>query len=715
MNSSSDTDLNITNDLLRSFKEYSCSDLDSSGSCNVQAQNRHPLSAAINTVMGHKAKFYETLNSAAHISDILNNVPNAIVQTPTNKQILKRKTNMRFTRKYILFCDTCDEMCDDGWCSTCELKTKKRKSNFMIYIPLEQQIKYSLNKHFELISDYLNRPKNRSICDIDDGAHYKNVCCENKGDTVLSFTLNTDGVQPYRSKKNSIWPVQLYQNFLPPTIRYKPENVLLCSLYFGAKKPNMNKILHHLATEIDWMQRNRVKFMRSGKLFQCIPIVMYCSADLPARAMLSGLKTYSGSNACTACVHEGLTITDRTGGKYTRYVKVNPEPEARSHNKFLSAAVNFNELSPNERYGLITVPPMILFPQFDFSKGFVIDYMHNIALGVMRLLLDLWMGCHRLSNKSKSLKPMTKKNRDKLDKRLLSLQPPEYITRKPRSVQERGFYKASEYRNLLLYFLPYALRGLLDESKVKHFQLLSAATYILLQSELNENEINQAGEMLTTFADRFEEIYGKETVTMNVHILRHYAETVKNCGPIWAYSMFSFEKKMGFVTKAVKNSTDSLETISFHYCMDRIEPTPTNNEIRMIRPKEMKISENERKIIFESGVKSCSDVLIVSDSINLRGHLFKSIRSIKTKSIDHFIQMKNGDIGAVQMYIQLSGNLYVILICYEIVEREHHLLRIKPNDQFKIYLCSEICSKLIYMKFGCFEIVSKEPNFFETR
>lgn len=157
----------------------------------------------------------------------------------------------------------------------------------------------------------------------------------------------------------------------------------------------MNKILHHLATEIDWMQRNKVKFMRSGKLFQCIPIIMYCSADLPARAMLSGLKTYSGSNACTACVHEGLTITDRTGGKYTRYVKVKPEPEARSHYKFLSAAVNFNELSPNERYGLITVPPMILFPQFDFSKGFVIDYMHNIALGVMRLLLDLWMGCHR--------------------------------------------------------------------------------------------------------------------------------------------------------------------------------------------------------------------------------------------------------------------------------------------------------------------------------
>lgn len=354
------------------------------------------------------------------------------------------------------------------------------------------------------------------------------------------------------AKKNSIWPVQLYQNYLPPTIRFKPENVLLCCLFFGAKKPNMNILLHNLASEIDWLQRNKIKFLRSGKLFQCAPIVMFCSADLPARAMLSGLKTYSGSNACTACVHEGQQITDATRKKYTRYVKLIPEPELRNHDKFLFAAVNFNELPPKERYGLISIPPMILFPQFDLSKGFVIDYMHNIALGVMRLLLDLWMGCHRLSNKSALCKPMSKMNRDMLDKRLMALQPPEYVTRKPRSVQDRGFYKASEYRNLLLFFLPYALRGLLEDKKVKHFKLLSAATYILSQSEVNVVEINQAGQMLTTFADQFESIYGRETIRMNVHIVRHYAETVKNCGPIWAYSMFSFEKKWVLLQKPLK-------------------------------------------------------------------------------------------------------------------------------------------------------------------
>lgn len=124
----------------------------------------------------------------------------------------------------------------------------------------------------------------------------------------------------------------------------------------------MNMLLYKLATEIDRLQCDKIKFIRSGRLFQYIPIVMFCSADLPARAMLSGLKTYSGADACTACLHGRQQITDATGKKYTRYVKVSPEPELRNHRKFLFAAMNFNELSPKERYGLISIPPMILFP-----------------------------------------------------------------------------------------------------------------------------------------------------------------------------------------------------------------------------------------------------------------------------------------------------------------------------------------------------------------
>lgn len=356
--------------------------------------------------------------------------------------------------------------------------------NFLVYIPLAQQIKLTLDKHFDLIMDYSNRPKNESISDIDDGLVYKQTVSKNPGSIVLSLTINTDGGQVYKSKNHSIWPVQIYQNFLPPNIRFKPENILLCALYFGEHKPLITKIMHPLAEEIDWLQENGIKFIRNGSMLKCIPVVMFASVDWPVRATLSGRKTYAGVQACSMCLHPAKSIVDHTGSKYVRYVKITPEPQQRKHNEVVQAVNYIGIKKTKNSYGLITVPAMIMFPQFDLVFGFVIDYMHNALLGVMRLLLDFWMDNHRLCKNSKRFKPMSQQNRNKLDQRLLALKPYENITRKPRSVQDRGRYKAIEYRNLLLYYLRYGLQGLLDDRKLKHFELLSAATYILLKYEV---------------------------------------------------------------------------------------------------------------------------------------------------------------------------------------------------------------------------------------
>ena len=68
---------------------------------------------------------------------------------------------------------------------------------------------------------------------------YKKVLCQSSDDLLdvfcgkeyrthtflmspdnLSFTLNTDGVAVFRSSKNSLWPVWLVINELPPAERY---------------------------------------------------------------------------------------------------------------------------------------------------------------------------------------------------------------------------------------------------------------------------------------------------------------------------------------------------------------------------------------------------------------------------------------------------------------------------------------------------------------
>lgn len=86
-----DTSSDISKDVLRSFKEYSTSELDDMS--DVAIENKHPLSVQINYVMRHKAKFFNTLSSAANVGIILNNAPNAIVKMPTKISTLKKHKN----------------------------------------------------------------------------------------------------------------------------------------------------------------------------------------------------------------------------------------------------------------------------------------------------------------------------------------------------------------------------------------------------------------------------------------------------------------------------------------------------------------------------------------------------------------------------------------------------------------------------------------------
>ena len=46
---------------------------------------------------------------------------------------------------------------------------------------------------------------------------------------------------------------------------------------------------------------------------------------------------------------------------------------------------------------------------------------------------------------------------------------------------------------------------------------------------------------LTKFVIKVEELYGISSSKFNVHCLTHLAHCVKDCGPLWATSAFTFE------------------------------------------------------------------------------------------------------------------------------------------------------------------------------
>ena len=100
----------------------------------------------------------------------------------------------------------------------------------------------------------------------------------------VSFILNTDGVQIFRSSTYSIWPIWLAVNELPPNERYvqviqlnvmkthnhtslicrfSKRNMILAGLWYSRDKPTMTTFLRPLIDELNCLYKD-------GNVTKCV-------------------------------------------------------------------------------------------------------------------------------------------------------------------------------------------------------------------------------------------------------------------------------------------------------------------------------------------------------------------------------------------------------------------------------------------------------------
>ena len=48
--------------------------------------------------------------------------------------------------------------------------------------------------------------------------------------------------------------------------------------------------------------------------------------------------------------------------------------------------------------------------------------------------------------------------------------------------------------------------------------------------------------MLLEFCESFEKLYGKENYNINLHLHGHLKECILDCGPVYSFWLFSFER-----------------------------------------------------------------------------------------------------------------------------------------------------------------------------
>ena len=266
--------------------------------------------------------------------------------------------------------------------------------------------------------------------------------------------------------------------------------------------------------------------------------------DAPARSFVKCIIGHAGYNACERCTIEGSRVQHRT-------VYLNNDSwEKRTSAEFSSGAFIGNHqqsLSPLVELGI------------DCVNQFSLDYMHLVLLGVVKRILQFLKkgpnGC-RLSNQLIS----------QISDRLISHngRMPSEFNRQPRSLDDLCYWKATEFRQFLLYHGPVVLKGIVSSEVYQHFLALHLVISMLLKDGIHEDEemLAYVQSLIVWFVDSAPHIYGKIFNVYNVHSLVHLVDDVTyfQCS-LNHISAFKFENYMQTIKKSVKNSCNPVGQI----------------------------------------------------------------------------------------------------------------------------------------------------------
>lgn len=449
---------------------------------------------------------------------------------------------------------------------------------------------------------------------------------------------------------------------------------------------------------------------RNGKQYRFLPLITQCNLDLPAKAKVQGLVNHNGYYACGYCQHPGVLVKSHKSKKsVVRFIQKNGVTE-RTHEHFIEMYRNLNR---KETFGVKHLSCMLAAIGVDLVHVFGIDYLHCVLLGVVRKQLDLLLNT---TNKSEPFY-ITKKKQDALDKRLTSIKPPMEIGRKPRSIFERANFKGNELRSILLYYIRFCLEDLLPLRYINHIQLLSSAIYLLLQEKISQDDLQLAESRLIEYADQFENLYGPNNITMNVHLLRHIGNAIRHHGPLWTQSTFGFETNNGVIVASKNAKRNFLHQLAWKYSV-KLTLNPTENStvadsvISIGAKVANKISHHEMKTINDFGFDFSSNSTVYS-SILIRGTKYTSTIYKTVSTIDYFVRFKDGTIGAIKFYFIHESNVYAFVECYETIGSVDHLEKIQSTETNAVHVINEISNKLIYMANRKFEVITSIPNKFE--
>ena len=346
----------------------------------------------------------------------------------------------------------------------------------------------------------------------------------------ISLDINIDGLPIFKSSSGQLWPILGLIKNLPV------KDPFVIGIYYGMSKPaDITEYLSYFVEDVRSLAETGLNF--SGINFPVVISAFIC--DAPARAFVKQIKGHSGYYACERCTQRGVYLQKVTFPS--------TDSPLRTDELFSEMAYENHQTG---RSPLMNIPAKLV-------TQFPLDYMHLICLGVTRRLILLWKrGPLRCRISAQSVR--------EISELLVSLKGfvPREFARKPRSLMDIDRWKATEFRQFLLYTGPVVLSQTLPDEMYKNFLILSVAVHILLSPHLcRPTLLNNAKILLVNFVEHFGDLYGKDQIVYNVHSLIHIHQDAVQYGPLDNVSAFPFENYLGKLKKLVRKPSQPLQQI----------------------------------------------------------------------------------------------------------------------------------------------------------
>lgn len=390
----------------------------------------------------------------------------------------------------------------------------------------------------------LQTPRNYVIRSVEPGSYFhfglenclKNLIFHCNSSEILNsdcleVLINIDGLPLAKSSSSQFYPILC-------SLIINKSFIDIVGIYHGYEKTlDPNFFLSDFINEAVQLTKNGVTLNKKHFSFKINGFI----CDVPAKSFILQTKGNSGYFSCSKCNIEGKYINGRV---------CFPEEKItlRTDNSFRQ------KLQDEHHIGTSIIEQL---PNFNIIKSFAIDPMHLLYLGVVKKIIHLW-----INGKAPSKLPY--KNILNISDLLVSIKKqkiPCEFNRKSRALGEYKRWKATEFRQFLLYTGPVVLKNVLNNDMYLNFITLPIAVTILSNHHLQSQFIEQSENCFKYFFQTFLILYGKDNASHNVHNVLHLANDSRYFGVLDKFSAFYFEHYMSTILNMIRKNDKPLEQI----------------------------------------------------------------------------------------------------------------------------------------------------------